>query len=805
MTGMLPADPSALVGRVADGVAPAASRESALITATGPSVVPADIAPFIGRDTELDRACELLSHVRLLTLTGPGGVGKTRLALRIAERLHRRGHDDAWLVDLGTLHDARGCTPERLYAHLALAMGIRTHGPAGPAVVLDHLRAQRPLLVLDNCEHLIPAIRACATALLRAAPHLRVLVTSRQMLGADGEYTLGVPPLALPDALTLFRARATAAGVDIGAWADDGLLVELCRRLDGLPLAIGLAAGRVRTLAARQLLHLLDDRFRLLTDAGACPHGAGDPRHSTMERVVQWTYELCTEEEQRLWARASVFARAFDLAAIEAVCGGDGINPSRIVDLVAGLVNKSVFSVDHTTSPARYSLLDTLRDYGHRELAYAGETQLIRDAHRHYFRAEVSHAAAAWFGPTELDAMAAVHQNLPDVLAAVDECITQRDLSSARMICRDLVRLRTPFFWGFLDVVWQLLLRVMSDTDEPTSAAEAVDLSATAATAAWVALCQGHHDTAKQLVANAHDLHRRFHIGSTAPALFAEGGSEALGAGDARAIGLLAAARAAFDGPDATGDQHMATMLWAMATAFVGEPEAAVAASEEYLGQAVTAKAPWATSWALWVAALAALRNGLHQRAADYIGRALRLQRDMDDHWGQTWSIELCAWIIAAQLQHAADARADAGRAAWLLGAACARQDRLGVTLAGLRPFAAGRARALDQITAVQDEVATATAMAAGERQYAKALRIALAEPTPRRATASGSAGLTNREREVAALVAEGLTNAEIAVQLYIAVRTAEQHIRNIMHKLGVHRRTVIATWLVAHSGPAQP
>src|SRR2546429_7869230 len=185
---------------------------------TAPGNLPLDIAAFIGRDAELVQACHLLSHVRLLTLTGPGGVGKTRLALRVASRLQTSAHDGTWMIDLGGLHDPSGCTPERLYAHMALALDIRHHGSAGLDVLLDHLRSRRVLLILDNCEHLVPPTRPCVTALLRAAPHVRVLATSRQALGADGEHTLAVPPLPQPVAIDLFTARATAAGVDIAAW-----------------------------------------------------------------------------------------------------------------------------------------------------------------------------------------------------------------------------------------------------------------------------------------------------------------------------------------------------------------------------------------------------------------------------------------------------------------------------------------------------------------------------------------------------------------------------------------------------------
>jgi predicted ATPase/DNA-binding CsgD family transcriptional regulator len=753
--------------------------------------LPADIATFIGRGHELTRACQLLRHVRLLTLTGPGGVGKTRLAMRVAATFQGSTADGVWIADLGDLPRAREISPERLYTHLALCLGIRHHGQAGLDVLLDHLRSRRVLLVLDNCEHLVPAIRVCVTAMLHTAPHLRILATSRQALGADGEYTLVVDPLPLPDAIKLFMSRAAAAGGRIEA--DPQLVADLCRRLDGLPLAIQLAAARARSLSVQQLLSRLDEhRFRVLADVAA------DHRHSTMQRVVDWSHELCTEAERLLWARASVFARAADLPALETVCSGDGLVQAAVVDLVSGLVAKSVLTADHTTSPVRYHVLDTLRDYGARKLADAGDTQRVRRRHRDYYHHLVADAANNWLGPTELDAMATVHRDLPDILAAIDESITSRDLPTARAICRNLVRVRSPFFHGFLDLARQQLRRVIdaSHANGLANAEDAADVAATMASAAWVATTQGHHETAQTLLGEARALHRQWNIAITAPVLFAEGGSEALGAGSPRAISLLDSARTSFTDPGAAGDQHMATMMWAMATAFAGEPAEAVAAADDYLHHAQQAQAPWATSWALWVAALASLRGGDYDGAIDSVSQALRLQRDMADSWGATWSLELCAWIIAARADHADNPRGEAERAGWLMGASRARQERIGVTLAGLRPLAAAHARAHTRITAILDDIAAAAAIDAGSRGHAQAVRVALGERTPRRPSASTSIGLTDREKEIAILITEGLSSIEIAAQLRVTAGTVNVHVRNILRKLGVRKRAGIAAWV---------
>ncbi|GAA2593991.1 LuxR family transcriptional regulator [Dactylosporangium fulvum] len=769
--------------------------------------LPVDIALFVGREEELAQAGGLLSRVRLLTLTGPGGVGKTRLALRVAARLQEAVHDGVWMIDLSGIPGPTPDTPERLYAHMALALRIQYHGPAGLDVLVDHLRTRRVLLVLDNCEHLIPATHVCVTALLRAAPYVRVLATSRQPLGVDGEHTLVVPPLPLADAIALFTAGATAAGHAgrVPTGADANAVADLCHRLDGLPLAIKLAAGRIRTLSVRQLLHRLDDRFRLLTDTTLL---ADSQRHSTLEGVVEWSYELCTEAEQQLWARASVFARAFDVDAAEAVCGGAGIDPLDVIDLVTGLVDKSVLTVDTTAtsvhSPARYYLLDTLREYGLRKLADAGDEQRVRGRHRDYYRDLVADGASAWFAPHELESMAAVYREVPDILAAIDESVTRGDLPTARTMCRDLVRVRAPFFWGFLDLAAQQLRRVLdlSDAERVNSAEEAVNLSSAAMAEAWVVATQGNHDRTRTLLTLAHDLHRRWGLDPTGSVLFVEGGGDALLTGSYRAIALLEAARTAFSGDPATAtDQHQATMMWAMAKVFADEPAAAVAASQEYLEQSEKSQAPWSISWALWTAALAALRVGDQRAATDFISRGLRLQRDMDEQWGLTWTLEAYGWIIAAGLDQADDPQGEAERAAWLLGASSARQRKLGVTLAGLRPLADRHAVARAQITAVLDELAVVAAMAAGARGHARAVRVALGEPTPRRPTASGTDNLTDREREVAVLVAEGRTSAQIGAQLRINPRTVDVHVGNIMRKLGLRRRSRIAAWIAAQPG----
>ena len=780
--------------------------------------LPLDLSVFIGRDPLLSTVTQLIPHVQLLTLTGPGGVGKTRLAIRAGAQLRPGVVDSSWLVDFGAV--SGDVSTAMLWAHMALAMGIRHHGDAGLEVILGHLRDRRALLILDTCDHLVPQTRAVTTALLQAAPHLRIIATSRERLGLDGEHVVTVPPLAVADSVLLFLQLVARVGVDPSALSLSDA-EELCRRLDGLPLAIKLAAGRAGALSTRELVERIDDRFTLLTDASAGPGRGLSGRHAGLVTVVDLSYQLCNPAERIVWASCAVFTESFTMAAAEAVAGHEQATPADIVNAVTRLVDKSVFTrldAESDDQPARYTMLDTLREYGLNRLDEAGATPQARARHRDYYRDYLARAAADWFGASELMVLSGVRRELPDIITAIDYSVEVGDLPAARALCRDLCRVRAPFFWGFLDLVARHLDRVIalsgSAADDDL---EAVDVAATRAAAAWIATTQGRHETARRLVEQARAGLDTRGLPTIAPVLFAAGGSAALLEGTREAIGQLAAARDLSAGPDARGDRHMATMMWAIGSAFADEVDIAEAATRQYLSQAEQAGAPWAISWALWAAALAALRAGRHQQASELSDRGLRLQRDMTDLWGQTWSIELRAWILAATLGTGTEAGEDtdtgagtgtravdkARRAAWLLGAALARQQRIGVVLSGLRPLATGHEQARARIVAVLGDIATAEEIAAGGQAEGHALRIALGEPVSRRASASPDSQLTDRETEIARLVTEGLTSPEIGRRLHISPRTVDTHIRNTVSKLGLANRAALASWFASSTRSA--
>src|SRR5882757_9835811 len=375
----------------------------------------------------------MLSASRLLTLTGVGGVGKTRLALRVAAGVRRAFVDGVWLVELAALQDHT-----LLEQTVADTVGLRDRSARPPLEVLvDYLRDRQLLLVLDNCEHLADQCASLAAALLPAAPGLRILATSRHALSTPGEHILAVPPLPVPnpqrpprpgkmvgnDAVRLFVERATLVRPDFTLTAgNQGTITQICGQLDGLPLAVELAAARLRVLTPEQILHWLDDRFRLLSGSSSCVL----PRHQTLRSVVDWSYELCSPPEQQLWARASVFAGGFDLDAAEAVCAGDGIDSDQVLDLLAGLVDKSVLTrQDQDHAPwARYRLLDTLRHYGRGVLRAAGTEAVLRQRHRDYYLALAERGEAEWFGPTQLEIATRTRSAHANLRLALEYCLT---------------------------------------------------------------------------------------------------------------------------------------------------------------------------------------------------------------------------------------------------------------------------------------------------------------------------------------------------------------------------------------------
>ena len=389
--------------------------------------LPAESNAFIGRRSELAELSSLLGTARLVTLTGPGGVGKSRLALRAAHTVRAAFPGGVWLVELSDLKN-----PGLLTNALAEATRLteQTLRPLLEAVY-EHLDDGPLLLVLDTCDHVLDECARVVQELLAHVPELRVLATSRQPLGVAGEHLLSVTPLPLgerDDAVALFVARAAAAVPSFALTdANRANVAAVCARLDGIPLALELAAVRLRGFALDRLLAGLDSRFDLLVSP-ARPRLA---RHQTLRTAIGWSHELCTPLERLLWARLSVFAGGLDVEAAEFVCHGGPLDAEEILALLASLTEKSIVTREGDGVAGRYRMLDTVRTFGAEWLDGLGEQNTVRGRHRDYFRWIARQGQAEWLGPGQrmwAERLSVEHANLR---VALEECLAAPEPESA--------------------------------------------------------------------------------------------------------------------------------------------------------------------------------------------------------------------------------------------------------------------------------------------------------------------------------------------------------------------------------------
>jgi non-specific serine/threonine protein kinase len=678
------------------------------------------------------------------------------------------------------------------------AVGIADQSARDEVEVLAECLSDRQLLlVVDNCEHLLPAVARLLLDLLRAVPGLRVLATSREALEVTGERLYPVPPLSVPTgaidspAVALFAERAATVSPGFVLTGDNAPLVAaVCRRLDGIPLAIELAAACLRSLSLAQVAERLDDRFALLTAGDR----AAPPRQQTLRGAIDWSFALCSPQERLLWMRATVFAGSFDLTAAERVCGGAGLRGGALVPALAGLVAKSVLGTVDEAGGRRYRMLETIAEYGLARLRdpatadqrYGVDEAALRMRHLDHYVALAERFHADWFGPRQVAWSRRMRTELDNLRAALGFCLTGAGPPRAG------VRLA-----GALHYLWYgcgqaregrgWLERVLAADPEPGPER----VRAMAAHNRLV-LLQGERDRMGDLAAEILTLARRLRKPIyEAEALTVLGALE-LYRGDPEAASelLWTAVRLVDDVDPAHPQVAYAKILLAVGCLLRGDTDR----SGELLAQTRaichTHGDQWYLGHVMFNTALRALARPDLELARSHGRECLRLRLALNDTYGAAVGLELLAWIAAADHAHERSAR--------LLGAA----DRQWTMIGGVVLY--GRLSA-------RDETLTATRAALGDAAFDagyrhgkqlpldEAINYALERdppPTGRRPDAADHGPrLTPREAEVAELVAGGLTNRQIATRLVLSRRTAESHVEHILAKLGFTTRSQIAAW----------
>lgn len=803
--------------------------------------LPPQLTSFVGREHEIAEVKRLVLSSRLLTLTGAGGCGKTRLALQVAGDIVDEFPGGVWMIDLAPLAEAS-------FVSRAVAGALSVPEQPGRELrdtLADSLRSRALLLLWDNCEHVLSTSADLADTLLRECPSLRILVTSREPLGVEGEIRWTVPSLSFPElheprpltdliqyeAVRLFVDRAIAAHSTFTLTASNGRAVaHLCRQLDGIPLAIEMAAAWVRVLTVEEILNRLSDRFQLLSGGNRVTV----PRHQTLKAAMDWSYELLSEPERLLLARLSVFAGGCTLEAAEAVCSGRDVERPEMLRLLTRLVDKSLVIADTGGGEARYRLLETVRQYGRARLVDAGDADAIQRRHRDWYLNLAERANArlhgreqtAWLGRLETE-----HDNF-----------------------------RAAMEW---------------------SKAE------TGGTGAWLRLSgalhefwfiRGHYTEGREWLEGA------LRAGTTSPA-------------PARALALCGAGILAWRQGDATGGTLLRQSLALFeeindqrGAAYVLHHLAHVAEEEAEFGQTTNmfersvvvfkeAADKWGVGWSLYCLGHSMLLRGDHERATAMLTESLALCREVGNRFTTAYALGSLGAVAAGQgaydratalieeglaigrqigsrnylswgtcgLAKVLVARGDPVRATVLYRESLALLRELGNkrgiadTLEGLAGAASAQgdhrraARLFGAVDALlarsrfrfwpdnagdHDRHVAAARTALGEApfhaawteggmmSFEEAIEYALAPPAAPQSKSEGPAKpaterraglLAPREQEVAVLIADGKTNREIAARLSITEGTVEAHVQHILNKLGFNTRAQIAGWVVAH------
>jgi predicted ATPase/DNA-binding CsgD family transcriptional regulator len=756
--------------------------------------VPAEVSSFVGRRHQVQEIKSSLAASRMVTLVGPGGVGKTRLALRAAADVQRRVVDGVWLVEFGGHSDA-----ELVTRAVMTSMGLRDESGQWPVSrLIDHIGTKNLLLILDNCEHLLDACAVLADALLHEAAELRILATSRQPLGISGERVVPVHPLTLPadgapmelarvaqsEAVALLVERASAAG---GGFmlneANMSSVVELTRRLDGIPLAIELAAGRLRSLGVKQLVERLNDRFHLLVGGSA----AAPVRQQTLEAAIAWSHDLLHCEEKAVLRRLAVFPGSFTLDAAENVCPSGAVFSSDVMAALTALVDRSFISFEPTSDGGRYRLHETMREFALLRVREAAEENICRRAHLSYFAGMCRRADSDGLEANDETTFAflqALELEADNIRGALRYCLTEPDAADLGLeMAAGLGR-----YWSNRalseGVHWiESLLQRRGGNELARCRALFVR--------SYLAVAQGDHAAGLETVAEAAHMARDLKAHVLLVRILAI--KAALQVMDAN---LPAARRSSSEAQalaDLLGDdiaQIAAAQSQALIASLDGEFERMRDIGLGAADRCRRVREIYMLSTHLTSVGVASMMLGENSAAESALVEALKATLVIDDRPGLVLRLQALAGN-AAMAGHAE-------RAAMLLGVAEMLRIEGGYRVS---PF----------IRPLVEKAATLARSQLGDKRYARAfddgaqldheaavaLGMGLGLKTVRKADLHVSADpLSKREREVAGLAAEGLSNKEIAARLFVSERTVETHIHNILNKLGLSSRTGIGNWV---------
>jgi predicted ATPase/DNA-binding CsgD family transcriptional regulator len=763
-----------------------------------PHNLPLELSSFVGREKELAEVKRLLESTRLLTLTGSGGCGKTRLALAVAGELVEGFEDGVWVVELASLAD-----PSLVPQSVASTLGLREQPGRSPTETLsDYLRPRKVLLVLDNCEHLVEACAELAEALLHSCPELCVLATSREALGITGEVAWLVPSLSLPDlrrlpdieslpqyeAARLFVERTAAVKPSFALTDQNAVAVaQICYRLDGIPLAIELAAARAKVLPVEQIADRLDDSFGLLATGSR----TAMPRQRTLHATMDWSHELLSDEERALFRRLAVFAGGFSLEAAESVCTVGELERDEVLDVLSHLVDKSLVVAREEGGEARYHLLETVRQYGREKLSESDEEGQVQERHAGYYLALAEEAEPELKGERQVAWLERLERERDNLRAAMVWLLKRGELEEAARLGWALW-----LFWGIRAHFaegrrWmEQALSARGSAVMPASARAKVLF-----VAGMMANYQGDHGSAEPLVEESLGLFRELEDKSGTAWALSNASFAALGQGrHQRAITLIEESVDLFLEVEEKWGAALQICFLAVAWRDRGDHGRAKRLAERGLALSREVGERQAISAALYILATLAQTEDDHERARDLFEEGLTVSAELGNEADVAHCLEGLASMAAAE--------GSIARAARLWGAEEALLEKIEAAVYTYVPDRSVHRSRVAAARSQLDEEAFEAAWAEGRAMKPEqVIEYALDHSkTPETALETYPAGLSAREVEVLRLVARGMTNAEVAKELFISPRTVSWHLGSIYRKLGFSSRTEATRFAVKHS-----